>query len=152
MASRHRWLERIERLQARRWGLVTLVSIPLLFVVAALSGALAGKPVNFNGGLGLAADVCAFWEPFVAWGVMASLLVALRDRFSAPSAAWQRWSAQAYGAFIVHAPIVVGLSVALAGWALPPLLKFAIVHACAVAASFAIAAGMLRLPGARHVI
>ncbi|MCU0919259.1 MAG: hypothetical protein MUF16_02825 [Burkholderiaceae bacterium] len=52
----------------------------------------------------------------------------------------------------VHAPIVVGLSVALAGWALPPLLKFAIVGASGTAASFAIAAGLLRLPGARHVI
>lgn len=52
----------------------------------------------------------------------------------------------------VPAPIVVGLSVALAGWALPPLLKFAIVGAGGTAASFAIAAGWLRLPGARHVI
>jgi hypothetical protein len=152
VASRHRWLERIERSQARRWGRVTLVSIPVLFVVAALSGAVAGKPVNFNGGLGLAAVVYAFWEPLVAWGVIASLLVVFRDRFNAPSTAWQRWSAQAYGAFIVHAPIVVGLAVALAGWALPPLLKFAIVGTGGIAASFAIAAGLLRLPGARHVI
>jgi len=88
MASRYRWLERIERPQARRWGRVTLVSIPVLFVVAALSGALAGKPVNFNGGLGLAAVVYAFWEPLVAWGVIASLLVVFRDQFNAPSAAW----------------------------------------------------------------
>jgi glucan biosynthesis protein C len=78
--------------------------------------------------------------------------VVFRDRFNAPSAAWQRWGAQAYGAFIVHAPIVVGLAVALAGWALPPLLKFVIVGASGIAASFAIAAGLLRLPGARRVI
>lgn len=152
VASGHRWLERIERPQARRWGWVTLVSIPVLFVVAASSGALAGKPVNFNGGLGLATVVYAFWEPLVAWGVIASLLVVFRERFNAPSAAWQRWGAQAYGAFIVHAPIVVGLSVALAGSALPPLLKFAIVGASGIAASFAIAAGLLRLPGAGRII
>lgn len=152
VASRHRWLERIERPQARRWGGVTLVSIPVLFVVAALSGALAGKPVNFNGGLGLAAVVYAFWEPLVAWGLIASLLVVFRDRFNAPGGAWQRWSAQAYGAFIVHAPIVVGLSVALSGWVLPPLLKFVIVGAGGTVASFLVAAGSLRLPGARRVL
>ena len=40
----------------------------------------------------------------------------------------------------------------LAGWALPPLLKFASVGASGTAASFAIAAGLLRRPGARRVI
>lgn len=152
VASRHGWLERLERPQARLRGRVTLASIPVLFIAATFSGALDGMPVNFNGGLGLAAVAYAFWEPFVACGVMASLLVVFRDGFNAPSDAWQRWGAQAYGAFIVHAPIVVALAVALAGWALPSLLKFAIVGASGIAASFAVAAGLLGLPGARRVI
>jgi peptidoglycan/LPS O-acetylase OafA/YrhL len=151
-ASSYRWLERVERQQAKRWRSVTLAAIPLLFVAAAFAGALDGKPVNFNSGLGLPAVVYAFWEPFVAWGVIASLLVLFRDRFNTPSPAWQRWGAQAYGAFIVHAPILVGLSVALAGWAVPPALKFAVVGAGAIVASFAVAAGLLRLPGAQRVI
>lgn len=71
---------------------MTLCTLPLLFVVAAWSGALEGRPVNFNGGIELPAGVHAFGEPFVAWGALA------------------------YRAFIVHAPMVVGASVALAGW------------------------------------
>ena len=43
------------------------------------------------------------------------------------------------------------LGLLLAGWALPPLLKLAIVGGNGIAASFAIAAGLLRLPGARRV-
>jgi uncharacterized membrane protein YidH (DUF202 family) len=152
MAARHRWLERVDHGQAKRWRRVTLVTIPVLFIVAALSGALDGRPVDFNGGLGWPAIVYAFWEPFVAWGVMASLLVVFRERCNAPSPAWQAWAAQAYGAFIVHAPIVVGLSVALAGWALPPLLKFVVVGAAGIVVSFAVAAALLRVPGARRVI
>lgn len=152
VASRHRWLERVEARQARVWGWVTVISIPILFVVAAVSGALAGKAVNFNGGLGLAAVTYALWEPFVAWGVIASLLVIFRDRFNAPSVAWQRWSSQAYGAFIVHAPVVVALSATLAGWTLPPVLKFVIVGAIGIGASFAVAGVLLRMPGARRII
>lgn len=136
----------------RRRGWVTLASMPSLFVFAALSGTLVGQPVNFNGGPGLAAIVYAFWEPFVAWGVIVSLLVLFRERFDAPSAAWQRWSARAYGAFIVHAPVVVGLSVALVDWALPAALKFAIVGVSSISASFAIAGGLLRVPGARRIL
>jgi peptidoglycan/LPS O-acetylase OafA/YrhL len=152
VAASPRWLERVKRAQAMRWVCVTLVTIPLLFICAAFSGALGGRPVNFNSGLGLPAVVYAFWEPFVAWGVIASLLVVFRDYFNAPSPAWQHWGAQAYGAFIVHAPIVVGLSVALAGWSVPAAVKFAVVGVGAVTASFVVAAVLLKLPGARRVI
>jgi fucose 4-O-acetylase-like acetyltransferase len=151
-ASRHRWLERVDGRQARLWRWVTVITIPILFAVAAVSGALAGKAVNFNGGLGLAAVTYALWEPFVAWGVIASLLVVFRDRFNAPNATWQRWSSQAYGAFIVHAPVVVALSTTLAGWTLPPMLKFVIVGAGGIGASFAVAGVLLRMPGARRII
>jgi hypothetical protein len=151
-ASRHRWLERVERRQAIPWAWVTLLTLPLLFVAAALSGALEGRPVNFNGGLGPPAVVYAFWEPFVAWGVIATLLVLFRQRFNAPSAPWQSWGSQAYGAFIVHAPVVVGASVALAGWEGWPLHKFGVVGAVSVVASFALSALLLRLPGARRVL
>jgi Acyltransferase family len=151
-ASRHRWLEKVERRHAAPWAWVTLFTLPLLFVAAALSGALEGRPVNFNGGLGLPAIVYAFWEPFVAWGVIASLLILFRERFNAPSAPWQSWGSQAYGAFIVHAPVVVGASVALAGWEGWPLFKFGVVGAVSVVASFALSALLLRLPGARRVL
>jgi peptidoglycan/LPS O-acetylase OafA/YrhL len=151
-ASRHRWLERVERQQAAPWAWVTLCTLPLLFVVAALSGALKGQPVDFAGGMGLPAVVYAFWEPFVAWGVIATLLVLFRERFNAPSPAWQTWGALAYGAFIVHAPVVVGASVALARWEAWPLLKFGVVGSFSVIASFAMASVLLKIPGARRVL
>jgi fucose 4-O-acetylase-like acetyltransferase len=152
VASSHGWLERIERRQAVRWAWVTLFAIPTLFIAAASSGALEGKPVNFNSGLDLPAVLYAFWEPFVAWGVIASLLVLFRERFNAPSAAWQNFGAQAYGAFIAHAPIVVALSIAISGWAAPPAMKFVLVGSGAVVMSFAVGAALLRLPGARRII
>ncbi|MGC4394298.1 acyltransferase family protein [Hydrogenophaga sp. T2] len=151
-AARHGWLERVPPAQARRWRRVTWLTLPLLFVVAALSGALAGRPVNVNGGLGLAAVVYAFWEPFVAWGLIASLLVLFQRRFNTPSPRWQRWSEQAYGAFVLHAPVLVGVSVALAGWGAPALLKFALVGAASVVLSFALARGLRALPGVRRVL
>lgn len=151
-AADGRWLERVTAQQARGWGLVALLVGPVLFLTAALSGALEGRPVDFNGGLGLPAIVYAFWEPFVAWGVIAALLYRFRTHFNHPSERWSRWSAQAYGAFVVHAPVLVGLAVLAAPWQAPALLKFVVVAAAATVASFWIAAGLRRLPGARHVL
>jgi surface polysaccharide O-acyltransferase-like enzyme len=135
-----------------QWGWVTLATMPMLFVGAALAGALGGGPVNFNGGLGMPAVVYAFWEPLVAWGIIAGLLVVFRARFNRPSAHWQAWSGQAYGAFIVHAPILVALTVASANWPLPPLVKSALVGSAGVVASFIVAAMLLRVPGTRRVL
>jgi surface polysaccharide O-acyltransferase-like enzyme len=152
MAWRYRWLERVDRRQAVQWGWVTLATMPMLFVTAALTGALDGRPVNFNGGLGMPAVVYAFWEPLVAWGLIAGLLVVFRNRFNRPSAHWQAWSGQAYGAFIVHAPIMVALAVASANWPLPPLVKLAVIGSAGVVASFIVAAMLLKVPGARRVL
>jgi hypothetical protein len=131
---------------------VALYTVPLLVATAAATGALAGRPVNFNGGLGLAAVVYAFWEPFVAWGVIARLVVGWRDRPGVPSARWGGWNANAYGAFILHAPVITGLAVALAGWGAPAPLKFALVLAAGTVLSFTLAGWLRRLPGARQVL
>lgn len=151
-AWRQRWLERIPPAQARRWGRVALYTVPLLVATGAATGALAGKPVNVAGGLGVAAVVYAFWEPFVAWGVIARLLVGFQARLNTPDPRWQRWDANAYGAFILHAPVITALAVALAGWGLHPALKFSVVLLAGTLLSFTLAGWLRRLPGATRVL
>lgn len=148
----HRWLERIPPAQARRWGRVSLYTVPLLVATAAATGALAGKPVDFSGGLGVAAVVYAFWEPLVAWGLIARLLVGFQRGAQPPHPGWAWWNQRAYGAFVLHAPVLVGVSVALAGWPLPPAMKFVLALAAATLLSFALAGLLRRLPGAGRVL
>lgn len=152
MAWPHRWLERVERPQAIFWWVVTLVTIPVLIITAALGGAFAGKPINVHGGWSWPALVYAFWEPFVAWGVIAMLLWRFRERGNTASEAWQRWSARAYGAFIVHAPVIVSIAVLLRGWEAPAIIKFAVVAASGAYVSFAIGGWLLRIPGAKKIL
>lgn len=151
-AASGRWLERVSPGQAKGWATVSVLALPLVFIAAAFGGALQGQPVNVNGGLGLPAIVYAFWEPFVAWGIIASLLVVFRTRFNTASARWSRWASNAYGAFIVHAPVLVGISVLAADWKGPVLLKFIAVTAVATVLSFGIAGWLRRLPGATRIL
>jgi fucose 4-O-acetylase-like acetyltransferase len=151
-AASSRWLERVNAGQARGWAIVSVLALPLVFIAAAFGGALHGKPVNLNGGLGLPSIVYAFWEPFVAWGIIASLLYVFRTRFNTASARWSRWGSQAYGAFIVHAPVLVGVAVMAADWKGPVLLKFISVTAVATVLSFVIADWLRRLPGATRIL
>jgi fucose 4-O-acetylase-like acetyltransferase len=151
-AAGGRWLERVSVGQAKGWAIVSLLALPLVFIAAAFGGALQGRPVNFNGGLGLPAIVYAFWEPFVAWGIIASLLYVFRTRFNTVSGRWSRWGSNAYGAFIVHAPVLVGISVLAAAWKGPVLLKFIAVTVVATVLSFGIAGWLRRLPGATRIL
>ncbi|HQC99896.1 MAG TPA: hypothetical protein PK306_29725, partial [Aquabacterium sp.] len=47
-----RWLERTPPALARRWSRIALWTVPLLPLTAAATGALAGRAVDFSGGLG----------------------------------------------------------------------------------------------------
>lgn len=151
-SSASRWLERVSSHQARLWLLVSLVTIPLLPLGAALFGALGGKAVNFNGGLSIASILYAFWEPFVAWGIIAALLLKFRQRFNDRDPRWRRWGESAYGAFVVHAPIVVALSVLLAPWPAPPLLKFCLVGVAGTVLSFLTSRALRALPGFARIL
>jgi hypothetical protein len=151
-AWRHRWLERVERRQSRPWAWAALATAPLLPLVTLVTEALTGRAANVATGWSLPAVVYALWEPVVAWGVIAVLLRRGRAQWNQPSPTWQRWSARAYGAFIVHAPVIVALALLLQPWGAPPLLKFALVATAGTAVSFGLAGLLLRLPGARRVL
>lgn len=151
-ASAGRWLEQVSQAQARTWGWTTVFVVPLLPATAALSGALRGEPVNFSSGLSFAAVLYAFWEPFVAWGIIAVLLWRFRERFNAPSGYWQRLGEDAYGAFVVHALVLVAVSVALSSWRAPPLVKFFAVSVIGTVLSFGVSRALRALPGVSRIL
>ncbi len=146
-----RWLERVDVEVARPWRLISILTIPLLFVYGVLAGAAHGAPFDTSGGWTLPALVYAFWEPFVAWGIILAMLS--RGRAAPkPAPRWQRWAPRAFTAFIIHPPVVVACGLLLASQALPNSVKFLIAGAASVVLSFALAQLVLRIPGARKVL
>lgn len=146
-AWRGRWLERLPAEPVRRWRRVMWLALPLLPLASLALGALRGVALHFEGGWTLPAAVYAFWEPLVAWGLIAVLLQRFRLRHNGPSPRWDVLTPLAYPAFVVHAPVLVALSLALRGWTAPALLKFAVVAPLAVIASLALGAALRRIPG-----
>ncbi|HYE48926.1 MAG TPA: acyltransferase family protein [Azospirillaceae bacterium] len=148
-AAPHRWLERVERRTALGWAAVTALALPALPLALALAG---DAPIRFETGFSGPAVLYAFWEPFVAWGLIALLLWGLRERANRPAPLWDALAAQAYGAFILHAPVIVALSVLIAGWAAPPAVKFLLVTTLGSALAFGLTWILRRLPLVRRVI
>lgn len=152
-AWRHDWLRQLEWRQARAWIIGLILTWPLLplgiFVARALNG--PGKS-NFGGGLSWTAILYAMWEPFVAWGLIAAWLLVFRSRMNQESKMWGWLNRRAYAVYIIHPPILVGISLLLHPWVAPALVKFCVTGALSCIACWLLADPFVRLPGLRRVV
>lgn len=149
-AWRYDWLRQLNWKHARPAIIAFAIAWPLLYVAVIVSRAMHNA--TLIGKLTWPGIVYAFWEPFVAWGLIAGWLLFARRRMNAPSAFWGWLNRRAYAVYIIHPPILVGISLLLHGWAAPALVKFAVTGTLACAATWLAADPLVRLPGLRRVI
>jgi peptidoglycan/LPS O-acetylase OafA/YrhL len=152
-AWRNDWLGRIEWSHARLLIVGLVVTWPLMpigiFVAHAMYG--PGK-ANFGGGLTWPAILYALWEPFVAWGLIAAWLLVFRSYMNRPSPLWSWLNRRAYAVYIIHPPMLVGISLLLHPWIAPALLKFCVTGALSCIACWMLADPLVRLPAVRRVV
>jgi len=147
-AARSRLLERVTPRDALPWMIVSAAAILLLPVVMVTRGGVGA----FEGGWTLNALFYALWDPLVAWGMILGLFWAAQ-RWRTPPTPLSDWLGRgAFGAYIIHPPIVVALSVCVATWSGSPWAKFALVGAAACGGSFMAASALRTIPGVRRVI
>ncbi|WP_137112629.1 acyltransferase [Rhodobacter sp. SY28-1] len=107
-AGRNGWLDRLPTRSL--WLAITVGLAALPVLPAAL---LSIDAPRFETGFSVAAVAYAFWEPFVALGAIAGLIFWSQRRGNRAAAFWSWAAANSYGAFILHAPILVAVSRAL---------------------------------------
>lgn len=152
-AWRFDWLRQLSWRNARTAIIALLVAWPVMPVAIAVARAVAGPgKSNFSGGFSWTAILYALWEPFVAWGIIALWLLVFRKRMNQPSALWSWLNRRAYAAYILHPPVLVGISLLLHAWVAPALLKFGVAGSLAIIATWLAADPLVRLPGLRHVV
>jgi surface polysaccharide O-acyltransferase-like enzyme len=127
------------------------VGVPVWFLLGGLGGALTGSMDAFGGGLHWQAAGYALWESFFCVAFSLGLITLYRERMNAPSRVTGFLSGNAFGVYVFHAPILVGISIALHQFLVAPLAKAALVSAIALAASFLFAALVRTVPGLRKV-
>jgi len=132
---------------ARPWIITACIAWPIL----PLAWKFSGTHANFSTGFTWPAFLYAFWEPFVAWGLIAAWLLFARARMNYPSSFWSWLNRRAYAVYVIHPPILVGTSLLLHSFIAPALVKFAVTGALTCVATWLIADPLVRLPGLRRV-
>jgi hypothetical protein len=152
-AWRYDWLRQLEWRHARAFVIGLAVTWPAMpaaiFVARARYG--PGKS-NFGGGLSWTAVVYAMWEPLVAWGLIAVWLLVFRAHMNQESGFWAWINRRAYAVYIIHPPVLVGVSLLLHPIVAPALLKFCVAGALACIACWLAADPLVRLPGLRRIV
>jgi len=156
-AWRYDWLRQLEWEHARPWIIDTLPVAWLSFpVVCALAISVngSGEPdfSNFVGGLSWTAIAYAFWEPFIAWGLIAAWLLVFRRYMNRPSGIWTWLNRRSYAVYIIHPVVLVGISLLLSGWAAPALVKFAVTGILVCTTCWILADPLVRAPGLRRIV
>ncbi|HZE17327.1 MAG TPA: acyltransferase, partial [Mycobacterium sp.] len=140
VAAQRGWLDPVPPRVRRRCGqavLLSLVALGLLFA----ANALVGNNTNaFGRRLYWAPTLLAALEGPLAVGTCVWLLAFAQQHLDRPPGPRGRALARsAFAAFVVQAPIIIGLEIALRPLALPAEIKAVIVACGAVAGSFSLA-------------
>lgn len=145
-AARERLLEMLPAQPVRLWLLVSLLTLPMLPMVYFLSRSslkLHGDMMQL---------VYAFWEPFVAWGVILFLLRFFQRNLNQLNGSWSRLSRRAYAIYIVHPPILVGIALSWRNVHANALLKFAVTGALSCVVCYLVAGMVLSVPTMRRFL
>jgi peptidoglycan/LPS O-acetylase OafA/YrhL len=152
LAARRRWLEGISPSLARRCGLAALAAVLILPAILTAGGFFADSKQAFAGGWHWQALAAAAVEGALAVSASLWLIAAFRQRFDNRRALMRGLGDAAYGAFLVHPPVIVGLAVAVHALTIAAGLKLAIVLVAGISASFGLASVATRLRPVARVI
>ena len=152
-AWRYEWLRQLNWKSIRLPALTFVLAWAIMPIGIAIARSIGGPGrANFAGGMTWPAILYAFWEPFVAWGLIALWLVAFKASMNRISAFWSWLNRRAYAVYILHPPVLVALSVTLHNWSAPALVKFAATGTLTCVATWLIADPFVRMPGVRNVV
>jgi glucan biosynthesis protein C len=153
VAARRGWfLALAESPEARRVGWMALVGGPI-----ALGALLFGvvKSGNFDfikGGWHGQALGLAMWEQFSGVGLSVGLLALFLKRMNRDGAVLRWMSDRAFGVYVLHPPVLVGLAMVYGSLPPHPMLLAALLTVTGLAVSFALSDLARRIPGLRAIL
>ena len=154
-AGKHGWIEELATSrQARIAGWLGVIGGPLLLALVAWLGGPPPEdgPSRYDGGWNPQAFGLALWEQLAGLGLALGLLAVFHRRFNS-SGRFATWlSERAFAVYVLHAPVLVALTLLLRPVAADPFTRTALLTATGLLVSFAVADVAKRVPGLREIL
>ncbi|HVS95940.1 MAG TPA: acyltransferase family protein [Puia sp.] len=138
LAYRQSWLTTLSKATGKGWGIAARAGgLVFWFSLLWLGGAVSGHRGDFSGGLHWQSFGLCLWEAFVGTGLSIFVLALFRQKFNRQGRWASYFSDNAFAVYVFHPPILIGITLAMAGLHWIPLLKFVLATLLCIVASFA---------------
>jgi peptidoglycan/LPS O-acetylase OafA/YrhL len=131
---------------------IGIVGVPAFIALLVAGGAFQHGFDAFAGHGTWQSGGYALWESLVCVAMGAGLLVLFREHFNRKGLLAKLLSDNSFAIYVVHPPVLVGLTLAFAAVALPPLTKWIIVWPLALAATLVVAIVLRRVPLLKNIL
>jgi glucan biosynthesis protein C len=132
IAVRYDWFEKMSRVHVRIWSITMAVTFVLFYLYGFLFLGLDSDPNVMLGGPTLHAFVFALADNVMCMAMIFVLIPIFRSRYNDQGVLLRNLSSSAYHIYLIHAPVLVLVSLGFASIPLIPVLKLAIVFPLAV--------------------
>jgi len=153
IAYQNNWMEKINSKMGKQWFIFAQILIfivfPLIFV---LGGAAENGTDKFMGGFTWQCFSYTIWEQLVGFSLILGLFGIFKKRFNKQPNFAKKLSNSAYGVYLFHTPILLGISALFLNWQIPQILKFVTLAPIALVACFLIAWLVKQIPGVKKVL
>jgi hypothetical protein len=152
LACRGDWLRKLPTATGIVWLVIGLVAAAGYYVYDLILAQSMPEIVAIGGKSWRSLVFCT-WEAIVCAGLGVGLLVLFRERLNgAPGKLLVAVVGAAYGAYIIHIPVVLGVQAGMDAVILAPFIKFIIATIVAALLSFGIAYLVKKLPGLKRIL
>jgi surface polysaccharide O-acyltransferase-like enzyme len=151
VAYRKNWLRNLPDKTGRFWLVIALILILLWVPMMFANGAVNGN-VFQKGGWHWQSLVYALWESFLCISMCIGLIYTFRRYLNCQNRVNGFMIPNAYTAYLIHAPIITILALALQNVTLYPLLKWAIMAVVAVPICFGLSGLIRKIPYTDRVL
>lgn len=152
VAYENNWLDAIEFKSAKRWFIFAQLMIWVLLPAVLYVGGKDAGPAVFGGNGTWQSFVFSMWEQVVGMAMIIGLLGIAKKYCNKQGTFAKELSDSAYGVYIIHTPLIIGLAALFVNWDINQLLKFIVLAPVALIACFLLAWIIRKIPGVKRVI
>ncbi len=147
IAYQNNWLEAISFELGKRYFIFAQVMILIVLPLMLYFGGRENGIEDFIGRGTWQSFSWAIWEQVVGFTLILGLFGLFRKYLNHQGKLAQNLSASAYGVYVFHPPIILGISAIFVNWEFPQLAKFCVLAPVALLFCFLIAFLIKKLPG-----
>lgn len=153
IAYQNKRMENINSKMGKQWfifaQILIVVGFPLLFV---LGGAHVNGTDKFMGGFTWQCFSYPIWEQLVGFSLIIGLIGIFKQYFNKQRKFAKKLSDSAYGVYLLHTPILIGISALFISWQIPQILKFVALAPIAIFTCFLVAWLVKKIPGVNKIL